>query len=64
MATKSNYLRRLLFCAFAVIAGLSLQSCSSDDDYPTVDGQVPTLTLSSAQIKTEPGRDFTISGIA
>ena len=64
MATKSNYLRRLLLCAFAVIAGLSLQSCSSDDDYPTVDGQAPILTLSSAQLKTEPGRDFTISGIA
>ena len=64
MATKSNYLRRLLFCAFAVIAGLSLQSCSSDNDYPTVDGQAPILTLSSAQLKTEPGRDFTISGVA
>lgn len=64
MATKSNYLRRLLLCAFAVIAGLSLQSCSSDDDYPTVDGQAPILTLSSAQVKTEPGHDFTISGIA
>ena len=64
MATKSNYLRRLLLCAFAVIAGLSLQSCSSDDDYPTVDGQAPILTLSSAQLKTEPGRDFTISGVA
>lgn len=64
MATKPNYLRRLLICAFAVIAGLSLQSCSSDDDYPTVDGKAPTLTLSSAQLKTEPGRDFTITGVA
>lgn len=43
---------------------MSLQSCSSDDDYPTVDGKAPTLTLSSAQLKTEPGRDFTITGVA
>jgi hypothetical protein len=42
---------------------VSLQSCS-DDDYPTVDGLAPTLTLSSAQLKTEPGRDFTITGVA
>lgn len=59
----ANMFRRLMLCAFAVLAGLSLQSCSDDDDYPTVDGLAPTLELTSA-IQTEPGRDFTITGVA
>lgn len=55
--------RRLMLCAFAILTGLSFQSCSDDDDYPTVDGQAPTLEINTA-IQTEPGRDFTITGVA
>lgn len=35
-------------------------ACSEDDDFAEVDGLPPTITLSSANVKTEPGREFRI----
>lgn len=65
MATNLFYARKYAFCAFAAVVGLGLQSCSDDDDnFATVDGLAPTLELGSATIFTEPGRAFTISGVA
>ena len=63
MTTKFR-VRWLLLTMLTVFAGLCLTSCSSDDDYPTVDGKAPTLTLNPTSIKTEPGRSFTIKGVA
>lgn len=63
MTTKFR-VRWLLLTMLTVFAGLCLTSCSSDDNYPTVDGKAPTLTLNPTSIKTEPGRSFTIKGVA
>ena len=62
MTTKFR-VRWLLLTLLTVFAVLNITSCSSDDNYPTVDGKGPTLTLNPTSIKTEPGRSFTIKGI-
>ncbi len=64
MTLHQNLLRRVLLMSFAVVIGLSFQSCSNDDDYPSVDNQKPTLQLTTHHIQTEPNRQFTIEGVA
>ena len=63
MTLHSFNLKQPLFAAFlAIWGGMTLQSCSSDDDYPTVDGQAPTIALTTDLIHAEPGRSFNITG--
>mgnify|MGYP001674775368 FL=1 len=64
MNKNKNFFRPLLAGLFGLLAGVSMTSCSSDDDYPAVDDQAPVLQLTTAHIQTEPGRQFTIEGIA
>lgn len=63
MTLHSFNLKQPLFAAFlAIWGGMTLQSCSSDGDYPTVDGQAPTIALTTDLIHAEPGRSFNITG--
>ena len=64
MNKNKNYFRPLLAGLFGLLAGVSMTSCSSDDDYPAVDDQAPVIQLTTDHIQTEPGRQFTIEGIA
>lgn len=46
MTFKPNSLRTVMLMAVAPVIGLAFQSCGDDtDDYPTVDGKAPTLSL-------------------
>lgn len=62
MTHKPINLKAVLLWATIALGGFTFQSCSSDDDYPTVDGLAPTITLASDQIHAEPGRSFNIQG--
>lgn len=62
MTKHFRMLWNVVLLSLMLTAGFTLQSCSSDDDYPTVDGLAPTLDITTA-IQTEPGRDFTITGV-
>lgn len=62
MTFNSLKLKQPLLWAFVALGGMTFQACSSDDDFPTVDGQAPTITLAQNHIQAEPGRTFTISG--
>lgn len=64
MNKNKNYFRPLLVGLFGLLATVSMTSCSSDDDYPAVDDQAPVIQLTTDHIQTEPGRQFTIEGIA
>lgn len=55
-------LRQPILWALVALSGMTFQSCSSDDDFPTVDGQAPTIVLTTDQIHAEPGRSFNITG--
>lgn len=59
-------MKKYLFNAFMLSAFLSLAlwatGCSDDDGYPDVDGQNPTLTLTTNHIQTGVGRTITIEG--
>lgn len=57
---KANFLRGSLFWTFLTTVALTT-GCSSDD-YPDVDGQKPTVELTTEHIHTEVGREFTIAG--
>ena len=50
------------FWAFLSLA-LWTTGCSDDDGYPDVDGQSPTMTLSTDHIESGVGRRFTIEGV-
>lgn len=63
MVQHIKLLWNVVFCTLMSTAGFTLQSCGSDDDFPTVDGQAPSLDIMTA-IQTEPGRDFVITGVA
>ena len=63
MTKHFRLLWNVVFLSLMLSAGFALQSCSSDDDYSTVDGLAPTLDITTA-IQTELGRDFTITGVA
>lgn len=66
MSRTSKTILRHCALVWAIVAsfGLTLQSCSNDDnDYPTVDNQRPEITLTTDHILTEPGRQFTIAGV-
>lgn len=54
MNKNKNFFRLLLAGLFGLLAGVSMTSCSSDDDYPAVDDQAPVLQLTTAHIQTEP----------
>lgn len=41
-----------------------IAGCSDDDGYPDVDGQSPTLSLTTDHIRSAAGRTFTIEGTA
>lgn len=62
MTNKPVNLKAALLWAMIAWGGISFQSCSSDDGYPSVDGQKPTITLASDMIHAEPGRSFNIQG--
>ena len=38
MTIKPNFIRTAMLVAVAPVIGFALQSCSDDDDFPTVDG--------------------------
>lgn len=59
----NHHVKNCIYLMLLTILGFTFQSCSSDDDYPTVDGQNPTISLANTQIQTEPGRAFVISGV-
>ena len=61
MTIKLTHVKLALVWATVALGGFSFQSCS-DDDYPTVDGQNPTISLSSDLIHAEPGTSFSIKG--
>lgn len=51
------YILILLFTQFVIV------SCSDNDDgYSDVDGLPPTVEITASTIKTEPGREFVITG--
>lgn len=62
MTIKPTHVKSALLWAMIALGGFTFQSCSSDDDYPTVDGQNPTIALTSDLIHAEPGRSFNITG--
>lgn len=64
MNKNKNFFRPLLAGLFGLLATVSMTSCSSDDDYPAVDDQAPVIQLTTDHIQTEPGRQFTIEGVA
>ncbi len=64
MNKNKNFFRPLLAGLFGLLATVSMTSCSSDDDYPAVDDQAPVILLTTDHIQTEPGRQFTIEGVA
>lgn len=64
MTIKPNFIRTAMLLAVAPVIGFALQSCSDDDDFPTVDGQAPTITMATNHIQAEPGRSFNIEGKA
>ena len=64
MTIKPNFIRTAMLVAVAPVIGFALQSCSDDDDFPTVDGQAPTITMVTNHIQAEPGRSFNIEGKA
>ena len=59
-------MKKHLFNAALLWAFLSLTlwttGCSDDDGYPDVDGQSPTLTLTTEHIESGAGHSFTIEG--
>ena len=62
MAHQPFNLKNVLLWAAIALGGFTFQACSNDDDYPTVDGQNPTISLTSDLIHAEPGRTFNITG--
>lgn len=58
---KARFLHGAALWTFLFAATLTT-SCS-DDDYKDVDGQKPTVELTTDHIRTEVGREFTISGL-
>ena len=44
------------------LLALIATGCSEDVGYPDVDGQAPTMTLTTEHIKSGAGHDFTIEG--
>ena len=63
MNKNKSFLRPLLAGLFGLLVGMSMTSCSSDDDYPAVDDQAPVIQLTTDHIQTEPGRQFSIEGV-
>lgn len=62
MAHQPFNLKNVLLWAAIALGGFTFQACSNDDDYSTVDGQNPTISLTSDLIHAEPGRTFNITG--
>lgn len=63
MVLKNYSFNKVLLWTMLTVIGFVFQSCKSDEDYPTVDGQNPTISLTTDHIQTQPGSTFTISGI-
>lgn len=62
MTINKLNLKQPLLWALVALSGMTFQSCSSDDDFQAVDGQAPTIALTTDQIHAEPGRSFNITG--
>lgn len=58
---KAKLLHGVALWTFLSTAAL-FAGCSDDDDYKDVDGQSPTLELTSGHIRTLTGYEFTIAG--
>ncbi|GAA6530145.1 MAG: hypothetical protein LKH27_11310 [Prevotella sp.] len=58
-----NKLTSTMLFILCTITGILFQSCNNDNDYPAVDNQPPTISLTTDHIQTEPGRQFTIEGL-
>lgn len=57
---KKHFYNALLGGIF--LLAFSATGCSDDVGYPDVDGQVPTMALTTEHIKSGAGHDFTIEG--
>lgn len=55
--------KNMLWCYVCCFLMMSLFTACSSDGYPDVDGKHPTVTLTTEHIRTEAGREFTISGL-
>ena len=58
---KAKLLQSTVLWTFLSVATL-LVGCSDDEDYRDVDGQSPTLELTSDHIRTLTGYEFKIAG--
>lgn len=58
---KKHIFNASLLWAFLSLA-LWATGCSDDNEYPDVDGQIPTLTLTTDHIQTASGRTIIIAG--
>lgn len=59
---KKKHLYGTMLWAFFATAVLSAGCSDDDNDYPDVDGQNPTISLTTGHIQSEIGRTFTIAG--
>lgn len=59
---KARFLHGAALWTFLFAATLAT-GCSDDNDYKDVDGQKPSVELITEHIRTEVGREFTISGM-
>lgn len=59
---KARFLHCAALWTFLFAATLTT-GCSDDNDYKDVDGQSPSVELTTEHIRTEVGREFTISGM-
>lgn len=59
---KKYFSSNAIYMASFAIASFLLTGCNDDDSYPDVDGQNPTISLTTDHIQTETGREFTIKG--
>lgn len=59
---KKKHLYGALLWAFLATTVLSVGCSDDDNDYPDVDGQNPTISLTTEHIQSEIGRTFTLAG--
>ncbi len=56
--------KTLFFLSMVVLLLIGMSSCNDDDNkWSDVDGELPTLKLTSSHIQTDVGRTFTIEGV-
>lgn len=58
-----NVSKHLLFASMLLSASaLALTSCSDDNEWPTVDGLAPAVSLEGVEVHIEPGMNISIKG--